>query len=392
MMAYGSMRLARVRPSISDVALRYGAFVTADERRAQWIAAGLYDPASPRAGERLELLDWIAEQGVTLEQMTAACAVGQLIPLVGDLSLRPGLRMTLAEAADATGLALDEIMRIRRASGFADPEPDERVLTEADVAMFDTFRLASKFFSVDELVHFVRVVGGSVRRIAEAAGEMFLRDVEAGLQDDGTELDRAKANVDAVQLVHAATQIFDPLFRTHLELSIQTNRMARAGTDDYSTVPLTVGFVDLNGFTARSGELPAEQLLQLVITFEAAAVDLVSEHGGRLVKLIGDEVMFSTVGPDAACSIASELIERAGEWGSGARGGVAQGPVITSGGDIYGETVNLASRIADIAVPGELLVNDAVADRARQFAFEPAGRRQLKGFADPVRLWSLQVG
>ncbi len=235
--------------------------MTSDERRTQWIAAGLYDPASPSARERIELLDWMAEQGVTLEQMTAAVAIGQLNPLAGDLSLRPGPRLTLAEAADATGLALDQITRIRRASGFADPEPDERVLTDADVAMFETFRLASKFFSVEELIHFVRVVGGSLRRIAEAAGEMFLRDVEAGMKIDISELDRAKANVDAIQLVHAATQIFDPLFRSHLELSIQTNRLARAGSDDYSTVPLTVGFVDLTGFIAHLGELPAEQLL-----------------------------------------------------------------------------------------------------------------------------------
>lgn len=363
-----------------------------DDRLARWIAAGLYDPAEPAADERLDLLEWIAEHGVTVEQMQRACAEGQLNALVGDLSLRPGRRCTVAEAAEAAGLDIQQVLQVRRASGFPDPLPDEAVYTDADVAMFGTFRLANEFFSSAELVHFVRVVGGSLRRIAEAAGEMFLRDVEAGMQEKGTEVERAKANLAAIQLVEGATAIFDPLFRAHLELSTQSTRRARAGLDDYSTVPLTVGFVDLNGFTARSGALPADELLELVVTFEATAVDLVSEHGGRLVKLIGDEVMFSTVAPDAACSIARELIERAGEWGSGARGGIAHGLVITSGGDIYGEIVNLASRIADIAVPGELLVNETVADLAPHLAFEPAGRRQLKGFAGSVRLWSLQVG
>lgn len=370
----------------------YGRLVDSDDRRALWIAAGLYDPAAPGADQRLDLLEWIAEHGVSLEQMQLACSVGQLDALVSDLSLRPGRRFTIADAAEAAGLAVELVMQVRRASGFPDPPPDEAVYTDGDVAMFETFRLANQFFSSAELLHFVRVVGGSLRRIAEAAGEMFLRDVEAGMHEAGTELERAQANLAAIQLVEGTTAIFDPLFRAHLELSTQSTRKARVGLDDYSTVPLTIGFVDLNGFTARSGSLPADELLELVVTFEATAVDLVSEHGGRLVKLIGDEAMFSTVEPDAACSIARELIDRAGVWGSGARGGIAHGLVITSGGDIYGDTVNLASRIADIAVPGELLVNETVAQYAAHLAFEPAGRRQLKGFADPVRLWSLQVG
>jgi adenylate cyclase len=68
---------------------------------------------------------------------------------------------------------------------------------------------------------------------------------------------------------------------------------------------------------------------------------------------------------------------------------VAYGPVIASGGDLYGPIVNLASRLADIAVPGEVLVNDAIAGTVTDHAFEPAGRRQLKGFSEPERLWSL---
>ena len=68
---------------------------------------------------------------------------------------------------------------------------------------------------------------------------------------------------------------------------------------------------------------------------------------------------------------------------------MAFGAVIASGGDLYGPIVNLASRIADIAVPGEVLVNQAIADSVPGRVFEPAGRRQLKGFNDPVRLWTL---
>ena len=107
--------------------------------------------------------------------------------------------------------------------------------------------------------------------------------------------------------------------------------------------------------------------------------------------------MFATVDAASACAIARGLTDTTDVP---ARGGLAFGEVVTSGGDLYGPTVNLASRIADVAIAGEVLVNDAMVDlvtaatagTAATYAFEPAGRRQLKGFAEPVRLWSLTGG
>ncbi len=361
------------------------------ELEQSWIDAGLYDPMSPRAHERLELLHWIHDSGVTLEEMVAACAAEQLGAVVGDRLLRPGRRLTTSQVAEEVGLDPAMVAAIRNASGFPAAAPHEQVYVEDDLAMFRAFHAALAVFSTDELVHFTRVIGSSMRRVAEAAGEMFLRDVEAPMQGQSTELDKARATAAGIELARSATTVFDPMFRAHVEVATRTTRRARAGLHDYTTTPLCIAFVDLNGFTTRSGAVPPEELLELVMQFEATAIDLVSEHGGRLVKLIGDEVMFSTVEPNVACHIAAEIIDRARGWHTSARGGLAHGPVLTSGGDLYGEVVNLASRIADIAVPGELLVNDAIVNGADTFAFEPAGRRQLKGFAQPIRLWSLSV-
>ncbi len=359
------------------------------EPEQDWIAAGLYDPQSPHAHERLELLHWLVGHGVSLEEMITGCAENQLGSIVGDSMLRPGRRLTTTDVAAETGLTLDQVTEIRRGSGFAEAAPDEPVYVEDDLEMFRAFKAALEFFSPGELVHFTRVLGSSLRRIAEAAGEMFLRDVEAPMQGQATELDRAQATLAGILLARGATVVFDPMFRAHLEVATRTTRQARVGVHDYSTVPLTIAFVDLNGFTTRSGELTPDELLQLVMSFESTAIDVVSGHGGRLIKLIGDEVMFSTVEPAVACHIAAEIIDGAHAWSTSARGGIAHGPVLASGGDVYGEVVNLASRIADIAVPGELLVNEAVMHSAADLRFEPAGRRQLKGFPQPVRLWSV---
>jgi adenylate cyclase len=356
-----------------------------------WTAAGIYDPTAPDAANRLELFEWIASHGVSIDQMVAACNAGEITSVVGDLALRPGERITMVDVARATGLALDAVRDLSRAIGMPVLRDDEKFYAVDDLPMFELFAQAAAFFSRDELVHFSRVMGSSMRRVAEAAGEMFLRDVEAPLYEGraATPLEMAKANYEGVQLARVATGVFEPMFRAHLEVSTQMMRRAREGLVGYATLPLTIGFVDLSGFTSQAGTLSPRQLLDLVMTFESASIELVSAHGGRLVKLIGDEVMFSTVDPAEACDIATGLVARAAEWANGARGGLAHGEVITSGGDLYGETVNMASRIVDIAVAGEVLANEAVTERATAHRFSPAGRRQLKGFAEPTRLWSL---
>ncbi|MEI8239851.1 MAG: adenylate/guanylate cyclase domain-containing protein, partial [Actinomycetota bacterium] len=292
--------------------------------------------------------------------------------------------------AELSGLTEQQVRDVHRASGL--PSPGEApFFSPSEIVMFRLFGLAAEVFSRDELLHLVRVMGTSMRRVAEAASEMFLRDVEAPLKDNDapSTVEMAKANLFGIELAHSATGVFEPMFMLHLREATEDIRRAREGLADYRTLPLTIGFVDLSGFTTRSGEIPPEELLELVMRFEQTSLDVITDHGGRMVKLIGDEVMFSTVAPDEACAIAAELITEAEQWHVGARGGLAYGHLVASGGDLYGSVVNLSARLADIAVVGEVLVDAAVAERATLHAFQPAGRRELKGFADPVRLWTL---
>ena len=69
--------------------------------------------------------------------------------------------------------------------------------------------------------------------------------------------------------------------------------------------------------------------------------------------------------------------------------GVHAGPVIERDLDVFGQTVNLASRIADVAGPGEVLASEAVAEAAGDgvFAFERLREASLKGLPDPVPLY-----
>lgn len=359
-----------------------------------WIAAGLLDPTSPDADPQRELLNWIASFGITIEQMVKANSAGHLDALPGAIALRPGPYSSLRDIASLLSSPLTSLTDIRRATGLPPVDPDEALFTTTDIEMFRAFNDAAAVFSRDELLHFSRVVGTSLRRIAEAAGEMFILDVEMPLAADSavSPLALARQGYEAILMTDAATAVFEPLFRAQLEQSLHASRLTRADAPHDPTVSTAIGFVDLTGFTSQSQHLSSQQLLALVLSFEADACDLVADHGGRVIKLIGDEVMFTAVDAESACAIALGLLEKVGPRDTPQpRGGLAFGPVIAHGGDLYGDTVNRASRMADIAIPGEVLIDDGIRSRATGFSAAQAGRRMLKGFSEPIEVWSLNV-
>ena len=150
-------------------------------------------------------------------------------------------------------------------------------------------------------------------------------------------------------------------------------------------------FTDLVGFTELSSTMGTSELTDFIRDFEARTYDIVLRAGARVVKLIGDEVMFVTVDVDAACRAASALMEGFAVVDERVvpRGGVAFGDVLVRGGDYYGPVVNLASRLVDEAVPEEVLVTAEVQRTASDTAFDEGGRRMVKGFPTPVRVYSL---
>src|SRR2546430_16632821 len=179
-------------------------------------------------------------------------------------------------------------------------------------------------------------------------------------------------------------------------------RPPRSTLFPYTTLfrSLAVGFVDLVGFTSLAQELTPAGLSGLLDDFEDRSFDTVAEHGGQLVKHIGDEIMFVVLEAEAACDIALSLVDafRAEDATVTPRGGIAIGDLLTRDGDYYGVEVNLAARLADIAVPQEILVSADTKRLAEKddvddaFAFEPAGRRALNGLATPVEVFSLSRG
>jgi adenylate cyclase len=341
-----------------------------------------------------ELVAFLEEQGADPEQVAEAISDEALWALTTDVLLAEGEEITAEELAQQAGLTSDQMRRVLRAIGLS-----AAAYSTADLIGIAAGAEMFKLFPDEEnVLRLLRVVGSSIRRIAEASVAAYISAVEKPLVDQGaTVLEHAKLQAASIDAARRMADGLPHLFVRHLRDVVRRGRVPRLQTGDYSTARLAVGFVDLVGFTSLAEELTPSGLGQLLDDFEDRSFEIVSEHGGQLVKHIGDEIMFVVLEPGAACEIALSLVDafRAEDSNVTPRGGIAAGDLLTRDGDYYGAEVNLAARLADIAVPHEILVSTDTKRLAEKddddhaFAFEPAGRRALKGFASPVEVFSL---
>lgn len=353
--------------------------------------AGLYDPAGGDPS-RLELLNWLTAAGFSVDELVEAAAENNLLGVASDRRVVEGEQLSDREAIAVSGLSAAHVEAFAMAFGFTHLRQGELGLTKTEAETLGAFHAIGTMFSEEEALGFVRVVGSAIGRISEAAVSLFLTDVESPhLESRGSEFELAKKSFEAVGLLDDFVPLLDTVLRRHITQATRRSRAASI-TDERRVMRYAVGFIDLVGFTPISRNMSAAELGAFIRDFEGRAHDAITAAGARLVKLIGDEIMFVTPHPDVACEVAQSLMvgfrtERAGEVLP--RGGLAYGDVLIQGGDYYGEVVNLASRLADTAVPMELLVTGALNDAATTYDFEPAGRRQLKGFADPIVVHSM---
>lgn len=361
----------------------------------EYRAAGLYDPDDPTHAGRIELLDWLAIRGFTVDEMRHADDIDGLAALAGDRRLLPGVRRTRTEAIDGSSLDPDLFDAISTAFGFSpiDGSPDGEIgYTDAEIAALGSLGALSTVFSPDEALGLIRVIGSSLGRIAEASVSLFVSDIESPHIESGdAELALARKVEDAIKLLDGLTEQLDPILRRQVFQATERTRRTTVAPQERHQYRFAVGFVDLVGFTSVSADMGARELGRFVGRFEGRAHDVAIAEGARVVKLIGDEVMFVATDPADACRAAMSLMEAlAGDDERVVpRGGLAYGNVVLRGGDYFGSVVNLAARLVDQAVPLELLVSEDLAVAAPSCEFEPAGRRMVKGFSDPVTVRSL---
>jgi adenylate cyclase len=347
---------------------------------------------------RLELLERLHADGVSLEELQAAVAESRLVLLPVERVLSGEPRYTAQDLAEKTGLDVEMLERERQAMGLPVPDREARVYGDADL---QAARRGAAFqeagFPEEASLEVLRVVGASLARVAEA---MRGATAEALARPGDTERD---LGLRLAEFARFASENWADLLSYVLEQQLLeqvrgdviTRAEAAAGRVIPGAQDVSVAFADLVGFTRLGERRPVDEL-GAVAERLAEMAGAVAEPPVRLVKTIGDAAMLVSPEPepllDAALKLVSAAEEESEEFPQ-LRAGVALGPALARRGDWYGHTVNVASRVTGVARPGSVLTTEPVHDAlAEDYRWSFAGERRLKNVKEPVKLYRARPG
>lgn len=311
--------------------------------------------------------------------------------------LGEGDRYTPSQAAELAGIPLKAARRIWRNMGFPDIAPNVPYFTETDVRMLSDLRALDDEGTIrmEYVVSLVRAEGQLTDRTVAWQIEALVHNIMVTENVDDNEA-RRKLLLDFPRylevLEHLAVYAYRrQMYAGILRLGLRENNATSSGI---AHLPLVrgVGFVDLVSYTSLVRNLDAAALSQLINHFEQSCLDVIAPLGGRIIKTLGDEVFFLTETPDAIAEISLQLSEKIGTDPHlpDVRVAFIWGEVLANRGDVYGSSVNLASRLVSLAEPGTVLTDNETANTLRQvgnhYTLTSQGTRNVRSFGnvDPV--------
>ncbi|BBZ70086.1 adenylate/guanylate cyclase domain-containing protein [Mycobacterium paraseoulense] len=346
------------------------------------------------ARERADLIKYLDELGFTVEEMVEAEQRGRLFGLAGDVLQWSGRPIhTIATAAEQLGLSPEEVAQAWGLLGLTVAGPDVPVLSQADVDALATWVGLKTVVGEEGAFGLLRVLGAAMARLAEAESTAIRAgtpDIQMTYTND--ELATAQAYRAVAEFVPRISALIDVVHRHHLTGA--RTHFEGVLRDTSASVVCGIGFADLSGFTVLTRALDPAQLSYLLNEFAGTVADVVHRDGGRVVKFIGDEVMWVSASPERLARAAVDLVEhpRAREEGLQVRAGLAYGAVLAINGDYFGSPVNLAARLVGAAAPSQILADSALHEQLPQWPATARGPFDLKGFDDPVVAFELHGG
>jgi adenylate cyclase len=305
--------------------------------------------------------------------------------------------ITRAEVSEGAGVEQARARRFWHAMGLQLVDEHEAMFTEADrEALRRVDRLIEDGVVTEELaLGMTRALARTADRlavwqtqlVAESLTSPFSEELEG---KDSRSAPEPRIATDAANLLARTIDDLEPLlayvWRRHLTGAV--HRMVAdadpAVRQDPSAPLRAVGFADLVSFTSLVRRMSERQLARVVQRFEMIASDVVTEHGGRVIKTVGDEVLFVHTDVAAASAIALDLVDA---WAHddllpAVRVGLALGRVVSRLGDVFGMTVNKASRITAVTPSGTVYVDEEMAralGAVSGFTATERRRRMLRG-------------
>lgn len=291
-----------------------------------------------------------------------------------------------ADLAEVAGLDVSHIRKVWRSLGFPETDPGAVAFTRADAAALQVFAGAIErgVLDFDVAIHLTRALGQTMARLADWDVSTLAVRVDSG---EGTDAPSRRAD-QAMALLRDMGPGFEELmiyaWRRHLAAAVARAAVLDSSGDEASTSHVTVGFADLVQFTALSNEIGENRISDLVEIFESRCQDVVTGQGGRVIKSLGDSVLFVVDDAVRGLDVADGIIAVIGRDPRmpDVRIGLASGPVATRLGDVFGPAVNMAARLTGVARRNRVIIDEATAALLSPELFEvrrlPA--RPLRGF------------
>jgi adenylate cyclase len=289
------------------------------------------------------------------------------------------------------------VERLHESIGFEPPDPHD-LAGEDDVALLDVMELFRSVDVPDEaVVRLFAVYADAVHRIAKAEAELYEANIEERLRASGmTERELIEFGTDFGNRVTAALEralvMVYRRHRVHAWIEHSVNHVEAAldgeGIESHVPQPPAICFVDLAGYTRLTEERGDRFAADVAAQLASLVKDIARRRGGSPIRWLGDGGMFHFRDPAHAVEAGLDMVEQAPAIGlPPAHIGIHAGPVIFQDGDVYGRTVNLASRLASVAQAGQVVVSEEVARLAEGFSFQDIGPVTLKGVAAPMLLF-----
>lgn len=303
-------------------------------------------------------------------------------------------RWTAKEVVEATGSSMEQVRRVWRALGFPEPTDDAPHFTDGDIRILTILNKAvdDGMLSLETTLNLTRGVGQTMSRLAdwevatltprlEEVAKEVTSDPEGERESDtrltlATLLAKTFADDFEQLLVHA--------WRRHVAVAVSRMEALSVGSETQASIVQTVGFADLVQFTALTNEIGEIRIGDLVEVFEQRCHDVVARNGGRVIKSLGDSVLFVTDEAVAGLQIAEGIISVIGRDARmpDVRLGLATGSVVMRMGDVFGPPVNMAARLTTVARKNRVIIDAATAALLPPDEFEtrPMPARPVRGF------------
>lgn len=311
--------------------------------------------------------------------------------------------MTILDLAEKLSCSVEQVQQYWLAAGFPKADPEKVMFTDADYEAMAVWleNVENNQLSQATVTSLMRAQSHMNDRLVLWQLESLVSDLQQRYRLDDSEarllvLDRIDQYIDLLQQQVGYAwrrQLASLLLTTNQEMR---HRDRQEKSPDAYPLERSLGFVDMVAYTRRSKVMNATDLADLVQRFDTICRSVISSRGGRVVKTIGDAVLYIAhelpVAADIVCALMAEL--QAEEQMLPVRASLVHGWVVSRSGDIFGPCVNLASRLVDVAHRGTILVDAQTADDLKSydkrgiFHMELAERADLRGFGE-VEAWTL---